>query len=207
MTHRLPTVSLALSVAALAAGDWLVAGSTADGPDTTRNPVVQTPTEAEVARALAGPGASATVDGCAVTIERAGERGYRLHVRNPAQTPVTLILEFETWETRGNLLSRSLPRPKRQAAETVRLTLEGESEARSDLRYADPAPAEVEAARAADRVRAHRGGVDREFRSVEFVLRRPAAADEGAGPGPEVARLRLPDPTEAAAVPSDEATG
>jgi hypothetical protein len=194
MRERLPTVALAFGVAALAAGDWLVSGSTAEDPE-AREPAAPAPTQVEVDRALSGPGATAVVDGCPVRLERVGARGYRLQLQNPGATAVALAVEVETWETRGSALSRRLPRPERRTSETVRVTLAVGASASRTLAYQDPAPPDVGQPVA---VLGEGGGA--EFRRVEFVVRRPvaAAAGETPAPGPELARLRLPEPGEAA---------
>ncbi len=163
-SKRVPTYVLAAGVLALAAADWMVLTSVADGPDEAT--VVEAPAPVKLPEGAFLTGTQTVnrtvINGVVYTIARSGKLGYRLQLHNPTDAAVSISCDVQSYVTEGSRRGRMMPMARLKQSEPLTVSLAAGASHDVTLAFADPAP------KADAKVR--KGW----FRTVSFQLRGPA---------------------------------
>jgi hypothetical protein len=166
MTHskRVPTFVLAAGVLALAATDWLVVNSMANGDKDAVVLEAAAPAKLPNKAFLTGKKMvnQTVVDGVLKRIARTGTLGYALTLHNPTDTAITVRCDVQSWVTEGSRRGRMVPRAQLTKTEPLQVQVAAGQTLTRELAFADPAPK-------AD-AKKRKGW----FRTVSFQVREPA---------------------------------
>jgi hypothetical protein len=163
-SKRVPTFVLAAGVLGLAAADWMVLTSVADGPDEAK--VIEAPAPAKLPDGAFLTGKQTVnrtvIDGMVYTIARAGKLGYSLKLHNPTDAAASINCDVQSYVTEGSRRGRMMPSAQLKQSEPLTVSFAAGASHDITLAFADPAP------KADAKVR--KGW----FRTVSFQLRGPA---------------------------------
>lgn len=207
-SNRIPTLVLAAGVLALAAADWMVLTSTADGPEEATVTDAPVPSTLPASAFLTGTHVvdRAVIEGLECTMVRDGALGYALKIHNPTDAAVMLNCDVQGWVTEGSRMGRMMPRARLTKTEPLQMQVRAGASMTHVLAFTDPVKAEPATADAKALAALQFRTVS--FKVVESVPEMIAAADNAKLPPAKVlGELRLPakDATAAGATTTNPA--